>query len=278
MTAPVLVPPAVLPPVSLHAPPKPGDKIAGATSARPRSRRRATAGLTLMEVLVAITLLSLLSTGMVMAMRIGLNVYSKTTTHLMDSRRVAGAQRILEQQLQGLLPVVSTCAAMPLKFGFFQGEPATMLVVTSFSLQQGWRGRPQLVELTIIPGENDQGVRLVVNEIPYTGPRPAGALCTGMTTDPQLGRPIFHFLPVQPNPDSFVLADKLAYCRFSYYGPGRDPEKPPIWTTQWSGPGWPRGIRVEMAPLAPDPARLQPITVMAPISIFRSPEIQYDDN
>ena len=229
-----------------------------------------------MEVLVAVTLLSLLSTGMVMAMRIGLNVYSKTTTRLMDNRRVAGAQRILEQELQGLLPVVSTCAAMPIKFGFFQGEAQNMRLVTSFSLQQGWRGKPQLIGLLVIPGENDQGVRLVVNELSYTGPLTAGSLCTGMTTDLQLGRPIFHFLPLQPNANSFVLADKLAYCRFSYYGPGRDPNQPPIWTAQWAGTGWPHGIRVEMAPLTPDPSRLQPITVMAPIAIFRSPEVQYD--
>jgi hypothetical protein len=32
-----------------------------------------------------------------------------------------------------------------------------------------------------------------------------------------------------------------------------------------------------MAPLDPDPSRLQPITVTAPIHIHRSPEIPYVD-
>jgi hypothetical protein len=230
-----------------------------------------------MEMLVAVTLLSLLSTAMVMAMRIGLNVYAKANNRLMDNRRVVGAQRVLEQELQGLMPVVANCAGMPMKFGFFQGEPANMRLATTFSLQQGWRGKPQLLDLMVIPGEDGQGVRLVVNETTYTGPRSAGALCTGAAPDPLLGRLVFHFLPMRANPDSFVLADKMAYCRFSYYAPGRAANDPPVWVTEWPGPGWPYGIRVEMAPLQPDGSRLQPITVMVPINLFRSPEIEYDD-
>ena len=66
-------------------------------------RRRTTAGVTLMELLISVLLLSLLSVGLLFALRIGLNAYSKTQTRLMDNRRVAGAQRILEQELEGLV-------------------------------------------------------------------------------------------------------------------------------------------------------------------------------
>ena len=241
------------------------------------SRRRATRGLTLLEVMVAVTLLSLLSTGMVMAMRIGLNAYSKTNNRLMDNRRVAGAQRILEQELEGLLPVVTPCGGMPMKAAFFQGEQQNMRLVSTFSLERGWRGQPQLLELMVIPGENGVGVRLVVNEIPYTGPQAAGVLCSGMSSDAALGKLVFHFLPMRPTENSFVLADKLAYCRFSYDIPGRNSNEPPSWGPQWAGNGWPWGIRVEMAPLEPDASRLQPVTIVAPIQIFRAPEIDYDD-
>jgi prepilin-type N-terminal cleavage/methylation domain-containing protein len=241
------------------------------------SRRRAAAGVTLMEMLVAVTLLSLLSTAMVMAMRIGLNVYAKATGRLMDNRRVVGAQRVLEQELQGLMPVVANCGGQGTKFGFFQGEAQNMRLASTFSLQQGWRGQPQLLDLMVIPGEDGEGVRLVVNEATYTGPRSAGLLCAGTARDPLSGRMVFQFLPMSANPDSFVLADKMAYCRFSFYAPGRTPGDPPVWVTAWPGPGWPYGIRVEMAPLQPDASRLQPITVMVPINLFRSPEIDYDD-
>jgi len=54
------------------------------------------AGVTLIEVLIAITLLSLLTTGMLFAMRVGLMAFSKTDTKLMDNRRVVGAQRVVE--------------------------------------------------------------------------------------------------------------------------------------------------------------------------------------
>ena len=108
-------------------------------------KRRSTAGVTLMELLIAVLLLSLLSVGLLFALRIGLNTYSKAQTKLMDNRRVAGAQRILEQELEGLVPVVAPCGVgtegggAPVRF--FQGEPEVMRLVSTFSLQGAWRGR-----------------------------------------------------------------------------------------------------------------------------------------
>ena len=146
-------------------------------------RRRPTAGVTLMELLIAVLLLSLLSVGLLFALRIGLNAYSKTQTRLMDNRRVAGAQRILEQELEGLVPVVAPCGIGTEGGGtpaqFFQGEPETMRLVSTFSLQGAWRGQPQILEIFVIPGAEGRGVRLVVNEIPYQGPQAAGRLCLG---------------------------------------------------------------------------------------------------
>jgi hypothetical protein len=149
--------------------------------------------------------------------------------------------------------------------------------VSTFSLQQGWRGQPQILELFVIPGEEDRGVRLVVNEIPYTGPAGTARLCMGRTRDPQTGGTIAMFAPVQAGPNSFVLADKLAYCRFSYFTIPIDSKLPPHWTPNWDISGWPFAVRIEMAPLDPDPSRLQPITVTAPIHLHRSPGIQYVD-
>jgi general secretion pathway protein J len=219
--------------------------------------RRATAGVTLIEVLVAVTLLSLLSLGMLYAMRLGLSALSRTDAKLMDNRRVAGAQRILEQELMGLVPVLAQCPGGPGAGAYFQGGPQSMRLVSTFSLEEAWRGRPKILELFVIPGENGQGVRLVVNEAPYTGPASVAPYCTGM--------------PVA-NAHSFVLADKLAYCRFTYLGPAPDPKDPGIWAPTWAHPVWPFGIRVEMAPLDPNPSRLQPITVTVPIYMYRKPE------
>src|SRR5262245_26334238 len=187
-----------------------------------RRTLRRNAGVTLMEVLIAVTLLSLLSMGMLFAIRIGLNTFGKTNEKLMYNRRVAGAQRILEQELQSLIPVVTTCGggASGPKFGFFQGDDSSMRLVSSFSLQGAWRGQPQILELTVIPGENGNGVRLIVNEIQYTGPLAPGKLCIG----PFDGG--FAFAPIHSGPTSFVLADNLEYCRFSYMVPAENKSDP----------------------------------------------------
>jgi general secretion pathway protein J len=241
---------------------------------------RRESGTTLIEVLIAVTLLSLLSVGMVTAMRVGLQAFSKTNNKLMDNRRVAGAQRVVQEELEGMMPVVAACGeapgATPAKTAFFEGQIQTMRLVSTFSLQQGWRGQPQILELFVIPGEDGRGVRLVVNEIPYT-PDGTARLCTGRAQDPQTGGTYAVFAPVQAGPNSFVLADKLAYCRFSYFTIPVNSNLLPHWTPEWSIAGWPYAVRIEMAPLDPDPSRLQPISVIAPMHIHRSPDIQYVD-
>ena len=234
-------------------------------------KNRTRAGVTLMELLIAVTLLSLLSVGLLFALRIGLNAYSKTQGRLMDNRRVAGAQKILEEELEGLVPVVALCNAGGLGAGgkapFFEGQPDTMRLVSTFSLQGAWRGQPQILEIFVIPGADGRGVRLVVNEIPYTGPAGAGQFCMGINK----------YLPASPSPKSFVLADRLAFCRFSYLDAPPDGSRPAEWYPLFAGANWPKAVRVEMAPLEPDPSRLQPISMTAPIRLHRSPEIDYDD-
>ena len=228
-------------------------------------------GVTLLEVLIAVSLLSLLSVAMFLAMRIGLNAYTKADARLMENRRVAGAQQIVEEELEGLIPVTAICAgpagAPGRRVVFFEGQSDTMRFVSTFSLQQAWRGQPQILEMFVIPGQDGRGVRLVVNASLYTGARGAGRYCTGPG----------QFLPVEAGPQSFVLADKLASCRFVFLAPDPKPAKPPFWTDIWTVQAWPLAIRIEMQPLEADPGRVQPISVVAPINLFRAPQQQYDD-
>jgi general secretion pathway protein J len=227
-------------------------------------------GVTLIEVLIAVTLLSLLSVGMFLALRIGLNAYTKADTRLMDNRRAAGAQRILADELGGIMPVMAACGASAAGPGsravFFEGQPGVMRLATTFSLGQGWRGQPQVLALFVIPGEEGRGVRLVVNETPYTGPLAAGQFCIGAGV----------FVPVEAGPGSFVLADKLAYCRFTYLS-GASPGIEPGWKSLWKTQTWPMAIRIEMAPLEADPSRVQPISFTTPVYLHRDPQIQYED-
>jgi len=249
---------------------------------KPESRsQRPEAGVTLMELLIAMTLMSLLSTGIVMCLRVGLGALNKADSKLMANRRVASIERILEDQITSVIPITADCQPQPerppARSAFFQGEAQSMRLASTYSLQEGGRGMPMILEYQVIPGENGLGVRLVVNEHWYTGPRGAGMFCIGMGADPLTGLPAPLFVPIQIGAGSFVLADKLAYCRFSY----RDLLPPPElerWVVHWIKPVLPSAVRVEMAPLVPDSARLEPVSLTIPVRVTRIPLAPYDNN
>ena len=238
-------------------------------------------GVTLIELLIATLLLSLLSLGIVLTLRVALSAMNKSDSKLLANRRVSSVERILDQEIEGIMPVTAQCQPQPGVLGpammFFQGELQSMRLVSTYSLQQGERGLPMILEYQVIPGEEGEGVRLIVNEHWYTGPRGAGVYCLGMGAGPDGGPPGPRFAPISVGGDSFVLADKLAYCRFSFLDPrlrGQTPE----WVQRWVKPVLPNAIRLEMAPLTPDPGRLQPVTLTLPVHVTRLPMEPYENN
>ena len=144
------------------------------------------------------------------------------------------------------MPVVALCNAGATggaggKAPFFQGQPDTMRLVSTFSLDGAWRGVPQILEIFVIPGADGKGVRLVVNEIPYTGPAGAGRFCMG----------IHQYLPASPSPKSFVLADQLAFCRFSYLDQVPDGSRPAFGRPFSRAPTGPRPCAWRWRPWSP---------------------------
>lgn len=235
-------------------------------------------GVTLIELLIAVSLLSLLSVGILMAMRVGLNAMGKANSKLIANRRVTSAQRILESQIAGFMPVAAECApapdTQPVRVPFFEGQPQSMRFASSYSLEEAARGYPRILEFQVIVGENNQGVRLVVNEILYTGPQSAGAACLGIAPDPVTGTPLPRFRPINIGPRSFVLADRLASCRF-FYREVPPPPAPERWVPEWKLNQWPAAVRIEMAPLEPDASRVPLAGVIAPIRATKDPNGSY---
>jgi prepilin-type N-terminal cleavage/methylation domain-containing protein len=236
-------------------------------------------GMTLIEVMIAITLLGLLMTGLMWAMRVSITSLGKANDKLMANRRVTGAQRILEQQVAGFVPVSATMRGvegLPAgKIGFFQGEEQSMRFVSTYSLREGSRGTPRILEFLVIPGE-EKGVRLIVNELPYTGSFSTGGLIVDRGPVPDGIGMFTRFLPIEPGPGSFVLADHLASCRFVY----KEVMPPPIyqrWTPLWTKDKSPDTIRIEMVPLENDPGRLRMMTITAPVRVNKLPLETYSD-
>ena len=237
-------------------------------------------GITLMELLVAMTLLSLLAVAVLFGFRIGLNAMERSNARIIANRRVLGVERVITQQIAGFIPVKADCFTAPqgppARLPFFQGEAQTMRFVSSYSLDEASRGYPRILEYQVIPGENGEGVRLVVNEFWYTGPLSAGGACAGVINDPTVGAPRMIFRPVQVGPTSFVLADKLAQCVFSFKQE-RELPQPDIWVQQWVRPRPPNAIRIDMTPLSTDPSRLEVPPIIMPVRITRDPMMQYSD-
>ena len=235
----------------------------------PAARRSSERGVTLIELLIAVTLVGLLSAGMLIAMRVSVLTYEKTGQRLESDRRAMNAARILESQIGGVMPVMGDCSSIqgpPTPIPFFFGTEDTLRLVTSFSIAEGARGYPRILEYQVMPSPAG-GVRLIVNEHEYFGPLSTASFCRDRV-----------FLPVQATPASFVLADRLQYCRFSYhavYDENVFAESP--WLPVWNQPALPSGIRVDMAPLTPGTATLPLAGVIIPIHVNRDFATPYAD-
>jgi prepilin-type N-terminal cleavage/methylation domain-containing protein len=225
---------------------------------------RKEAGVTLIELMVAITLVAALSSGMLMAIRTSLMTLEKVDSRLQFNRRVMSVQQILSRQIGGVMPVQGECTNSG-RVSVFNGNPQTLHLVSTYSMSEGARGYPQVLELQVIP-DGGAGVRLIVNEYLYSGPASTAPFCVN-----------HQFLPAQPNPHSFVLADRLAYCRFIYHDVVPDDPMAGNWLPAWDKPNLPSAVRVDLAPLAADPMHLYMVPVTVPIHIHREVAVPYVD-
>lgn len=229
---------------------------------RPRVNRQR--GFTLIEMMISITLVAAISAGMLMAIRTSLITLQKTDDRLQSNRRVMSVEQILSRQLGGVMPVMGACSTggtVPV----FNGNAQTLHLVSSYSMAEGARGYPRVLELQVLPAEGGT-VRLIVNESLYSGPLSTAPFCASGT-----------FSPGQANPQSFVLADRLAYCRISYQQRNQESMMGENWLPVWNQPNLPAAVRVDMEPLIPDPARLPLVPVTVPIHVNREVMSQYTD-
>jgi prepilin-type N-terminal cleavage/methylation domain-containing protein len=242
-----------------------GMKIRGYPDIRHRTAQR---GVTLIELLIAVSLVAVISAGMLIATRTTLTAYQKTDQRLRANRQAMNVAGILNRQLASLMPAMGECPTSDGRVSpvpLFAGTPTALRAVTTFSVAEGSRGYPQIVEYLAAPSPSG-GYRLIVNEHPFTGPSSSAPFCR----DNQ-------FLPVQITPASLVIADHLAYCRFSYHQPDnpRDPAADLGWLSEWTFPMFPPILRIDMAPLEGSASPLPFFSLTVPIRTDRLFTEQY---
>ncbi len=211
-------------------------------------RSRAQRGVTLLELMLAVSILSLIIGTSGYILRVAFTSMDKIQEKVDLDRRVYGSQRALDQMLKGIVAINAGCAGNPIAF---QGSAAAMRFVTAYSLTEGTRGRLQIAELIAETKSDGSGMRLVVNEYPYLGRASLAAVC---------------MQPPSVRATSFILADQLAQCSFAFKReePGSGLE---TWIASWSFPEWPRGVRIDMSPRNPAANGVQAATVSVPILV-----------
>jgi prepilin-type N-terminal cleavage/methylation domain-containing protein len=216
----------------------------------------AQAGVTLIELLIAISLLAMLSAGLLMSLRSGFFTLNRTGERLRSNRRQLTIERILNSEVSNVMPVIGTCGPV------FRGNPATLRFVSSYSIAEGSRGLPRVVEMQVAPGNG--GLSVIVNEAVYSGPLSTAPLCSGA--------------PAIVTPNTFVAADGLSDARFLYLESVTDSVKPGNWVTVWDRPNLPAAVRLEMVPIRTSPGLLPVLPVTAKIHITREVQAPYADS
>jgi prepilin-type N-terminal cleavage/methylation domain-containing protein len=233
-----------------------------------RTHIRSEQGVTLLELLIAVSLVAILSTGMMLALRTSVQAYGKTGQRLESNRRTVGREQILSSQIGSAMAVMALCpvnGGPPAGVSFLNGSATSLRLVSSYSISEGARGYPQIVEYRVLPADGGT-VRLVVHELPYTGPQSTTAACNGTSfADASSG--------------SYVLADHLASCRFLYHEP-YDPNAflETEWLPFWDRPFLPAAIRIEMKSAAPVAGGLPELGLTVPLRVTGDPFAQYEDH
>ena len=225
------------------------------------------AGLTLIEILVAVVLLGLLSTGIVASLDVSSRAWQVTRDRLTLDRRIATANSILHSQISGIAPILTEIPPqrrIPLtSFFFFQGEPDAMRFVSSYSVTDGRRAGLQIVELKIV--DSERGRRVLLNQMPFQGPLSAGLLVEGYFRDANFPRGRLVFRPIEPRATSLIILDELQDCSFAYLKESRNLSEPTRWLPLWSDSyELPGAVAIRLTPRG-DPARLLPVSIVAAI-------------
>lgn len=229
-------------------------------------------GVTLIELMIAITLVAILAGGLLTAMRAGLITYEKTGQRLNANRRGMNVQQIIANQLENAVPAAGLCQTSDEKnpvtsIPFFAGGPNWLRMVTTYSIAEGARGAARIVEYQAQPLAAG-GFRLAVAEHPYLNASSTMAYCGDLQER-----------PVELGPAPVVLMDLLGQCRFEYhlaYNSFTYEELPwvDVWDTRY--PSLPAAVHIEMR--AGAPTTLPVVSFTIPLRADRNPVAAYADS
>jgi general secretion pathway protein J len=194
---------------------------------------RAEAGFTLVELLAAIGLLSLVSVILLGGLHFGLKAWERGTTHTDRVDHVALVQSFLRRNIEDAYPYFTAATAARGQIEF-EGSSSSLrlLATTSQALSSGGRSR---LSLTVARGR--QGLDLIVEVTPELANNAGQA--------------------------KKVLLANVQSVELAYFGRGR-PEREAVWRDRWTGePRLPDLVRIEVT-FPPGDTRFWPALIVAP--------------
>lgn len=196
-------------------------------------RRKNSNGFTLIEVVVAITLMSLLMLTLMMGLRLTANAWNRGEQKLEEHARVLAGTDVVSEQVSAAVPrVVREYRGVnrtPIDVIGFAGTPSQL----RFCTRASWRGdrsRPQYMANYRVIVDANKKQQLVIGEIGLTDDN---SVLAGLALpDPNNGEPV---------------ADPADQIEFAYFQPATYVQ-PAQWVGEWKpmvgGPELPAAVRV----------------------------------
>ena len=219
------------------------------------------AGFTLLELVVSITMVSLLATTILVSWRVASSAWQRANVRVREQGKVTATHQLLEEQMASMVPYgVRSTQGLPEMF--FQGEPQAARFISRYSMAGRSRSGLYLIEYQV-RRQADGTWQLLMNEFPVMASEQLGGLVVGAEAVPE-GR-VIRFLPVERGPHTRVLLEGLRECRLEYYRPARFAE-PGGWTDQWVdlNQELPRGMAIR-ASAGSESGGLRPVSIVAAI-------------
>jgi len=172
-------------------------------------------GFTLIETMVAVTLVAMMAVGMWLVFRTGIMSWSRGTQYIDAGQRERILNDMVRKQMASAFPLAAPLdpAIQSATYPLFRGTETMMEFVSLNSLRFQDSPGLTLVQYELSPEDEGSGYRLVERERPYVGQASSSVDDTG----------VFSSVPIFGN---------ISNCYFEYKNPAPD-EFEETWVREW---------------------------------------------
>jgi prepilin-type N-terminal cleavage/methylation domain-containing protein len=207
-----------------------------------------TAGFTLLELLIGITLMAMVMTALLVGLRLANRAWQQGEARLREGHAEQERYTFLAEQISSLRPyaVNSTDPNLPGSFVILQASASVLRFVTTYSSRLRNRSGLMLAEYAIV--NTSHGTAIVLRE---SSIREDGALLRRVvervTRDPETGETMVRYRPFAERESDLRLMTALQRASFEYLDLHPKGAREPRWVTQWKGQSdtpYPAAIRL----------------------------------